>query len=88
MPIISGCNKVLILSSFEFAVLVGRTQLFEMMKRGCANLLAGVVKPRSTGTVNRPVVGLGQDRRRKHNFTVEIQNYWRPHTKPLGQACV
>ena len=71
----------LMLSSFRCAVLDGRNQLFETMKRGGAGLLSGVVKPQITDVVHRPVAGLGQGRRRERNIMVEIQKYWVRHTR-------
>ena len=44
-PMISGCGRVLILSSFWSAVPDGRMQLCEMMKRGGAGLLESVAEP-------------------------------------------
>ncbi len=70
---ISGCVAVFILSSFRCAVLDGRNQLFETMKRGGVGLLSCVVKPQSTDAVHRPVAGLGQGRRRVPDIMVEIQ---------------
>ena len=70
---ISECVEAFILSSFCSAVLGGRNQLFETMKRGGAGLLSGVVKPQGTDAVHRPVVGLRQGRRRERNIMVEIQ---------------
>ena len=61
------------LSSFWCAVLAGRNQLCETMKRGGVGLLSCVVKPQVVIAMHRPVVGLRQGRRRVRNIMVEIQ---------------
>ena len=73
IPMISGCATVFMLSSFWCAVLGGRNQLYETMKRGGAGYLESVVRPQGLLAMHRPVAGLGQGRRRERNITVEIQ---------------
>lgn len=62
MPMIAGCGILLMLSSFCFAVLVGRFQLFETMKRGGADWLRNVVMPQGSDVAHHPDIGPGQGR--------------------------
>ncbi len=50
------------LSSFWCAVLHGRNQLFETMKRGGADRLRGVVMPQGSDVAHHPAIGLGRGR--------------------------
>ena len=80
---ISGCAAVFILSSFRCAVLDGRNQLFETMKRGGAGRLGSVVMPQESCAMRRPVAGLRQGRRRERNIMVEIQKNHEMHPSGL-----
>ena len=51
------------LSSFWCAVLQGRNQLFETMKRGGADTLENVVKPQGSDVAHHPITDPGQGRR-------------------------
>ena len=53
-PMISGCATVFMLSSFWCAVLGGRNQLFETMKRGGAGRLGSVVMPQESCAMAPP----------------------------------
>jgi hypothetical protein len=50
------------LSSFWCAVLQGRSQLFEMMKRGGADKLCAVAMPQGSVVAHHPAIGPGRGR--------------------------
>jgi hypothetical protein len=50
------------LSSFWCAVLQGRNQLFETMKRGGADRLRNVVMPQGSDVAHHPAIGPGRGR--------------------------
>ena len=60
MPMMRPCDRLSILSSFWCAVLKGRKQLFETMKRGGADKLENVVTPQGSDVAHYLVTGPGQ----------------------------
>ena len=70
------------LSSFWCAVLDGRNQLYETMKRGGAGRLGSVVIPQESCAMRRPVADLRQGRRRERNIMVEIQKNHETYPTP------
>jgi hypothetical protein len=60
MPIMRSCVIWFMLSSFCFALLSGRIQLLETVKRDGGGSLKNMVMPKGSDAIHRPVRNLGQ----------------------------